>query len=233
MAELPAVAFGAPVIVPAKVRAPSWRVVAPVVFKVAPAATVVDTLADKALVTAKVPVVTLTFAKPAAPESVEVPALFLRRSPRPPIWLAMAASVFCRMSLEPAARETAPVPKSPALTMAMSPPMTSTPAVMILAESKVSRPVPLFWIPALAPRARMATFVDVKSSVVSVRIASGAFGVYERTRLLLAALPLLTASVRAQVPSEFNQPELSIVKSEARTLLAFAEAEASVRTFQL
>ena len=202
-------------------------------FKVAPVATVVETLADKALVTAKVPVVTLTLAKPAAPASVEVPALFLRRSPRPPIWLAIAASVFCRMSLEPAARDTAPVPKSPALTMAMSPPMTSTPAVMMLCESKVSRPVPLFWIPALVPRARMVTLVEVKLSAVSVRIASGAFGVYERTRLLLAALPVLTASVRAHVPSEFNQPELSNVKSEARTLLALAEVEASVRIDQL
>ena len=163
--------------VPARVKSPSCKVVAPVALSVAPAPTLVDTLADKALVTARVPVVTLTLAKPAAPDSVDVPALFLRRSPRPPIWLAMAASVFCRMSLEPAASETAPVPKSPPLTMAMSPPMTSTPAVITLCESKVRRPAPFFWMPALLPRARMVASVEVKVSTASVRIASGAFGV--------------------------------------------------------
>ena len=233
MVVLPAVAFGAPVRAPARVNAPSCRVVAPVASRAAPAATVVDTLADKALVMAKVPLVTLTLAKPAAPESVEVPPLFLRRSPKPPIWLAMAPSVFWRMSLEPAASETAPVPKSPPFTMAMSPPMTSTPPVMMLCESKVSRPGPFFWMPALAAKPRMVALVEVKSSVVKFRTASGAFGVYVRTRLLLAALPALTASERAQVPSEFSQPELSKVKSEARTLFALAEAVASVRSDQL
>ena len=51
--------------------------------------------------------------------------------------------------------------------------------------------------------------------------------------MLFAALPALTASLRAQVPSEFSQPVLSKVNSEARTLFALAVVEASVRSDQL
>ena len=108
---------------------PSVRAVEPAASRVAPAAMVVASATESALVTAKVPAVTLTLVKPTEPDRVEVPTLSFSRLPAPPTLLATVASTFWRMSEVPASRVRAAVPSEPPSTSLRPPPVTFVPPV--------------------------------------------------------------------------------------------------------
>ena len=123
------VVAGAAVIVPSMVAAPRPSAVAPVASSVAPVAMTVRAEVESALVTAKVPLLTVTLLKPTTPESVEVPGESLRKSPAPPILMATAALVFSRMKVAPASSVREPVPREPVFTKRRPPPITLVPPV--------------------------------------------------------------------------------------------------------
>ena len=124
-----AVVAGAAVTEPSRVAAPRPRAVAPVASRVAPAAMTVRAEVERALVTARVPLLTVTLLKPTTPESVEVPAESLRKSPAPPMLMETAALVLSKIKDVPTSSVSEPVPSEPAFTKRRPPAVTFVPPV--------------------------------------------------------------------------------------------------------